>query len=157
MTSKKKFVDLTGAQGRAQYVETIKQILSDGVCPFCTKNFLRYHTRPILRRGKYWLVTENMNPYHGSKNHYLFVSTKHVESPDKLPPQGWGELQGHIRWLKNKYRLPAGSFFMRFGDTRYTGASVAHLHAQLLVGSRRSRGTEPISVVLGHKKKNPRA
>ncbi len=124
MAPQKKFVDLTGAQGRAQYVETIKQIIKDGVCPFCIKHFLKYHTRPILQHGVHWIVTENMNPYNGSKHHFLFVSTRHIESPEGLTSGAFGELQKHIAWLKKKYKLPGGTFFMRFGDTRYTGASV---------------------------------
>ncbi len=148
---------MAGAQGRAAYIETIKKIIKDGVCPFCQKYFLKYHTRPILRRGTHWLVTENANPYRGARHHYLFVCTKHVESPGRLTPRSFGELQSHIRWLQKKYKLPGGTFFMRFGDTRYTGASVAHLHAQLIVGSRKDSRTEPILVVLAHTKKGSRA
>lgn len=155
--AKRKFVDLAGAEGRPQYTKTIQQIIKDGVCPFCSKNFLRYHTRPILRTGKHWLVTENANPYQGSRHHYLFVHTKHVESIATLSPIAFAELKSHIVWLQKKYNLKGGSLFMRFGDTRLTSASVAHVHAQMIVGAPRGKNTEPLAVTLAYKKKGPRA
>jgi diadenosine tetraphosphate (Ap4A) HIT family hydrolase len=152
MAKKKKFVEIRNAGDRSDYVRLLKKIHQDGVCPFCPENF-KYHTKPILRNGKYWLTTENMNPYPGTTHHYLFVHKKHVEMPDRVTPAAWKELQSHIAWLISQKKLPAGGFFMRFGDTRYTGATVAHLHAQLVVGAKRSPKNELLVITLGHKKK----
>lgn len=154
----KKFVNIHAATGRDEYKKILKKIIKDAVCPFCEPHFLKYHTRPVLRKGAHWLVTENMNPYTGTKHHLLLVSRRHVSLPSKLSKEAWVELQTQVKWIEKKYTLPAGALFMRFGDTDYTGASVAHLHANILLGNKSGKGTEPLPVTLGFKKKgSPRA
>ncbi len=153
MNKKKRFVDLKAAEGRNAYAAVIKKIIKDGVCPFCPKYFLTYHTRPILRSSKHWLVTENMAPYTGADHQYLFILKKHFETVTEISETAWKELLLHLRWLVRTYKLPSGGFFMRFGDARYSGASVAHLHAQLVVGTRRYKNAKPITAFLGFAKK----
>ena len=153
MARKKNFVDIQAAGDRVEYATTLRQILKDGVCPFCKEHFI-YHTNPILKEGKFWLVTKNSAPYTGTKIHLLLLHKKHIEHVDRLSPAAWGELLSHLKWISKTYKLPAGSFFMRFGDMRYTGASVTqHLHAQIFVGSPRSKKTFPISPLLGYSTK----
>lgn len=157
MRRKKTYVDIAAAGDRKEYASVLKKITKDGVCPFCPEHF-KYHTKPILRDGKHWIVTENFAPYGGTRHHWLLLHKKHIEHAASATPAAWAELLSHIKWLTKRYKLPAGGFFMRFGDKKYTGASVTqHLHAQLLLGSPRGKHTEPIAVVLSHKKKNPRA
>lgn len=36
-------------------------------------------------------------------------------------------------WAEKKYQIVGGGLAMRFGATRYTGATVCHLHAHLIV------------------------
>jgi ATP adenylyltransferase len=146
--AKKKFVDLDGAGERKEYANVLKKIKKDGVCPFCPENF-KYHTRPILKNGTHWFITENFAPYTGTKHHFLLLHKKHIESTSEISTNSWNDLLLLIKWAIKKYKLPAGSFFMRFGDTRYTGGSVSHLHAQLFVGSPRTKKTYPIAPPLG--------
>ncbi len=150
--TKKKFVHAPNANDRAEYHSVLKKITRDNVCPFCPAHF-KYHTRPILRTGKHWLLTENMSPYEGTKKHFLFIHKKHIETPQKLSAAAWKELLSHLNWVSKKYRLPAGGFFMRFGDMHYTGASVAHLHAQMIIGSKKSKGSFIIGPTLGFGKR----
>lgn len=151
MKRKRLFVDIQAAAGRKEYRAVLKKIIKDGICPFCPENF-KYHTHPILRTGTHWFVTENMAPYPGTRHHFLFVLKKHKEDVSSLTTKEFAELLSHLRWLTKKYTLPAGSFFMRFGDTSYTNASVNHIHAQLILGSARSKKTTKLKVTLGHKK-----
>lgn len=149
---------MQSAQGRGNYAQVLGKIRKKGICPFCEDYFLTYHTKPILRRSANWFVTENFNPYEGTKRHVLFVHRKHIENPKAMSTKAWGELLGHISWVQKKFELPGGALFMRFGDFHYTGASVAHLHANVLCGEKRGAGKDPIAVTLGFKKKkNPRA
>jgi diadenosine tetraphosphate (Ap4A) HIT family hydrolase len=153
MKRKKKFVEITAAKGRPAYQRILREIERDGVCPFCPKHF-KYHPKPILLDGKYWLVTENIAPYEGTKLHLLLLHKKHLEQVGEVSPAAWEELRRLLKKITRKFEIPGGSFFMRFGDKRYTHASVTqHLHAQLLVGVRRSPKTEKIKVTLGYKKK----
>jgi diadenosine tetraphosphate (Ap4A) HIT family hydrolase len=152
MADKKKFVNAQAAQKRAAYKELLERIEGDGVCPFCPDHFER-HTKPILFNGSHWLVTENIAPYEGTHLHLLFLHKKHIEHPGKVTPAAWSELRSLIGKATRKFKMPGGALFMRFGDMRYTGASVAHLHAQLLMGTAESAKTDRIKVTLGHKKK----
>ena len=36
-------------------------------------------------------------------------------------------------WAVQKFELKGGALAMRFGETTYTGASVCHIHAHLIV------------------------
>lgn len=157
--SKKKHIDVKNSVGRADYKKVLKKIKKDKVCPFCLENFLTYHTEPILRQSRHWLITKNFKPYTGSTTHLLFVYTTHIEHISKLTKEGWDDLLRQTRWVSKKFNLKGETFFMRYGDTRYTGASVNHLHAQLISGGTHStKGNAPIKTVIGFgkvKKKPP--
>lgn len=127
----------------------MEQIIADGVCPFCMENFTRYHKKPILRDGTYWVLTQSQWPYKNTKHHFMAVAKKHIESITDLDPRAMGELLEHFQWAAKEYDMPGGAFFMRFGNMKYNGSSVAHLHAQLLQGDCDAPGHEHVRVKLG--------
>lgn len=133
--------------------EVMKKIVRDKVCPFCMKHFLKYHTKPIIKEGEYWVLTENFEPYKGTKHHLLAVSKKHVERFEKLSPAAQAELFSLFGDEVRKRKIPGGAIFMRFGNTDYTGGTVEHLHAQLITGGKRGRGKEPLITYLGYSTK----
>lgn len=111
----------------------MQQIVQDGVCPFCQEHLLKYHPKPILKQGVYWLVTENAFPYGGARVHLLFIHLMHVTLPPTNGDQ-FKELFEMIDWARGKYGILGGTLVMRFGENKYNGASVDHLHAHLVVG-----------------------
>lgn len=131
-----------------EQVALMKKIADDGVCPFCAKYFKKYHPRPIIKETNLWFLTENMSPYEGTKIHLLFVYKKHIMRPSKISPNGWKELHELVRFSIKTYRIEAGAFFMRFGTADYTGSSVQHLHAQLIVGDYKNPKHPPVRVKL---------
>lgn len=140
--------------GTSAYREMLERIIKDGVCPFC-KDFCEgkspiYHPNPILIDRKYWAVTENVRPYEGALLHLLLVAKMHVLYPWQIPQEAWEELQEVLGELANRYSLASGTLFMRFGDTEFTGASVTHFHAQLIVGVSRKAGTDLILAPCGY-------
>lgn len=142
-------VNLSHARTKFQR-DVMKRIQRDGVCPFCMKHFLTYHTKPIIADGTYWVLTENFEPYTGSKHHLLAVSKKHVRHFTELPPRARAELFELFGNEVRRRRIPGGALFMRFGDTNYTGGSVEHLHAQLVSGAKRGKNKEPLITFLGY-------
>ncbi len=130
--------------------DVMKRIVRDKVCPFCTEHFLKYHTKPIIQEGRYWILTENFEPYKGSKHHLLAVVKKHVQHFSELTPVAQAELFKLFGNEARKRNIPGGSIIMRFGDTDYTGGSVGHLHAQLVSGGKRGKGKEPISTYISY-------
>lgn len=137
------------------YRKTLEQIIRDGVCPFCVDfcqgNKPKYHPNPIIIETDWWAVTENMRPYPGSSLHLLLVYKKHVLYPWEIDQKAWNDLRNVMQKLATDYSLTHGTLFQRFGDTEFTGASVTHFHGQLIVGTSRNEGTDPLVVYCGYK------
>ena len=151
----KKEVNIAHARS---HKDVYKKILTDKVCPFCVdfskkREVFEYHKKPAIIHGKHWVVTENFDPYKGTKHHLLFVHRKHIVSFMEIQPPALKEFMEIARHLEKQFSLPAGVFMFRFGDTNYTGGSVNHLHAHFILGAKKS-GTkqEPILVYAGYKK-----
>lgn len=111
----------------------MERIKKDGVCPFCREHFETYHSKPIIFETEHWIVTENAWPYEHTENHFLFVAQKHITLPSTLSKNAWHDLHENIARLEKEYSLERGTLLMRFGDSKATGATVDHLHAQLVV------------------------
>ncbi|MBI2409984.1 HIT domain-containing protein [Candidatus Kaiserbacteria bacterium] len=137
---------------REEYVNALEAILAGGFCPFCEKHLFKHHRRPLIFKGRYWLVTENSWPYEGARLHFLFIARPHIEATEKISTVMWGELQSLYRKLVKKYQLSGATLVIRSGDTRFTGASVNHLHGHVVVGTARTKKTEPIRALIGFKR-----
>ena len=137
---------------RTDYVRTLSSIVAGGFCPFCEEHLFKHHRRPLIYKSQHWLVTENAWPYEGSQFHFLFIARAHVEKTEDLSLAMWTGLHKLYCKLVKRYRFKGTALLMRSGDTKTTGATVNHLHAQLIVGSRRTKKTEPIKALVGFKK-----
>jgi ATP adenylyltransferase len=137
---------------RGDYTEVLKKIASEDICPFCEENLLIHHKKPILFKNKGWIVTTNAWPYAGTKHHFLFITRKHFESAEKATANTWKDLQLAFKKVCKLYGLKGASLVMRSGDTSFTGATVRHLHAQVMVGQKRKTGDVPIMAVVGYKR-----
>lgn len=128
------------------------QIETDGVCPFCADHFKTYHPKPIIRETEYWFLTHNMSPYEGTSQHFLFVyKPAHSTTLAEVVPEAAQDLFALLSWTTDTYAIKGGSFFMRFGNMEWNGSSVAHLHAQLIVGKEKDETAEALRVKLGWK------
>ncbi|MBA3550647.1 hypothetical protein H0W32_00360 [Patescibacteria group bacterium] len=139
----------TQARGDDTYKNIIDKIKEDKVCPFCPEQLALYHKNPIITENDTWLLTKNMYPYKGAKHHFLLIHKKHISSPEELSADAKKDLFDIILWTNRELKIPGGTFFMRYGDTRYTGASVAHLHAQLVSSDPTQEGYEPVLARIG--------
>jgi len=129
-----KLMNIDNARDALQ-IENMKKIEAEGFCPFCPENMEKYHTPPILKTGKYWYVTPNMYPYENTKHHFLFVTTQHLTNTTEVTAEAWTELHEHVEWLITEYKIESSTLLMRSGDMEKNGATVAHLHAQFVVGT----------------------
>lgn len=123
------FVNLQNARPGG-YDKVIADIAEQRVCPFCPDQLANFHKNSIERRG-HWILTDNMYPYKPTKVHKLIIHAEHIEHIADISPEAWQELQEIIKEVHTKSPLPGGTFILRFGETRFTGASVTHLHANL--------------------------
>ena len=132
MTDKQPLLKMEHARVNAQR-KVMQKIIDDGVCPFCEENFEKYHPKPVLFKTKYWIVTENAWPYDMTKNHFLLVyRPKHIDHSSKIEPDGWKDFKEIIERLEKDNGLDSGTFLMRFGNMNTTGATVKHIHAQIV-------------------------
>lgn len=139
----------------ARNEEQLKNMLEAkklGVCPFCPKYFEKFHTAPIIKQTKNWILSNNDYPYGGAKKHVLLVHKKHIENISQISKEASVELFSMASWFIKKEKISGGSFFIRFGDMQFTGATIAHLHAHIVVGEKQNKKTEKLKVPLGFKK-----
>lgn len=127
----KKVVDPRFAKG-GHYKKVIHEIQGEGVCPFCPDTF-KWHTKPILKREGGWLITENFNPYKNARYHFIIVKELHKEQFEDLAPRDWRAVSSLAIWAIKKFKIKGGGFTMRFGETAFTGATVCHIHAHLIM------------------------
>ncbi len=85
-----------------------------------------------------------MYPYKGATHHYLLIHKAHIILPNEMTKKAEHEFFELINWTIQTFKIPGGTFFMRFGNTTYTGASVSHLHAQLVSSNPDQDGYEPV-------------
>ncbi len=132
MNNSEKFVDIENSRPGTHYENVISKIRKDGVCPFCPEQLANYHTNPILRETRHWKATDNMYPYKAARHHVLFIYNKHITHVSEMEDEAWAELFGLYKEEIARRNIEGGTLLFRFGDTRYTGASVGHLHAHLI-------------------------
>jgi len=145
------FVNLDNTRQRSDgvYGKVIEQIKKDAVCPFCPENLAKYHKNPIVIDGKYWLLTNNLYPYEGAKFHALLIHKEHIVLFDQITEEAWSELRAVIKQFTEERNIPGGALVMRFGNPAYTGASVQHLHAQLVSPDGEDKDRKPIVARIG--------
>ena len=133
MSEEKKFV--VPAHSRTQeQSDVLKRIEKSHECPFCEKNLLKEHKRPIIKTGKHWILTLNQWPYNGTQYHFLLIARKHVEKIQEIVPIGAGdELLQLVSFLEVAFSLTSGSLCIRFGDPHLNGGTIHHLHAHIIV------------------------
>lgn len=114
-----------------RYAQVIAGIAQEGVCPFCPEHLKKYH-KPAIEERAHWIVTDNMYPYKPSLHHRLLIHKGHISHFSELSPEAWMELHEIAQTEMKRLSISGGTFVMRFGDARYTGASVSHLHAHIV-------------------------
>lgn len=116
--------------------DELKRIAESKFCPFCSEEYMTTnHPHPIEISTPLWYATKNRWQYDNSGFHYVIIMRRHVANIDEVSPEEWSALKTVVSDLEKKHHLKGATLFMRHGDTRYTGGSVTHLHAQLVSGS----------------------
>lgn len=133
--------------------KVLNKISKDKVCPFCSENLRKFHNQPILKSGKYWILTTNQWPYEHTKHHLLAITKKHVESIDELSPAAAAELFSLLSSAMKKYSIKGGAVGIRFGRISKPASSVDHLHVHLIEPNTDSRAHKDVVFKIS---KNPK-
>lgn len=126
--SKKEFIDPQYAAG--EYRGALEKALTTENCPLCT---LKIHTKPILKEVWGWFITESTWPYEHTRHHFLIISKNHRENFTELGLFDFQAIHALAKWALSAYNIPGGALTLRFGTTRFTGATICHLHFHLIV------------------------
>lgn len=131
--------ELGNARHLAQAVQ-MRYLASLGLCMFCpdqraTARTYGVHPPQPVQEFDHWTVMRNTFPYHHARLHLLAAPHAHVADPAELSPQAWGELRDVLAWTGKHFELRGYGLAMRCGEMRATGATIAHLHAHLLVAA----------------------
>lgn len=129
------------------YKEIMEEMVAEGTCPLCPP--LKWHPHPILEDDGRWFITRNSHPYPNTKFHFLLISKRHIETLSDISPKDLKSILNLAKWATKKYKIKGGGLTMRFGDTLYTGATIKHLHAHLIVPKVENGETLPVRFPIG--------
>lgn len=118
--------------GCEDYKNVLNTIDETNKCPFCPDNF-KYHSKPIILEYNNWIATENSWPYKWSEYHFVFIPREHKTNFEEFSWEDFATLQYLVNFVIKKYNIKWGGICLRFGEQTYTGATVHHLHAHLIV------------------------
>lgn len=110
-----------------------------------------HEDREVLIRGQYWNVFHNEFPYKHTKQHFLLVPRAHHLTLDTMMAGEHAEYGLLLTTIMKQYQLTGCSTFMRIGEMRLTGATVAHIHGHLIAGDVDDPDFEPVKVKLAGK------
>lgn len=113
------------------YDKVIADIAEKNICPFCSDHLATFHPLPRDQR-EFWTLTDNQYPYKPAKHHKLIIHTEHIEHLSQITPEAWRELGEIFQEQVAMNDMTGGVCILRFGDTKYTGGTVSHLHANLV-------------------------
>lgn len=120
---------------REDQKKVMEDIKEDGVCPFCPEHLEKYHKNPILKKGKFWILTDNQWPYEKINHQLLAIYTTHIEHISDMDPEAGKELIELFQEEATKRGIPGGGIAMRFGknpEKGSYGSSVLHIHAHMI-------------------------
>jgi ATP adenylyltransferase len=106
-----------------------------GICLFCPEYLASHPRQRILFSTRHWTATPNEFPYEGTRLHVLLVPHQHasdlLELGDEVRADFWVALAAVAETSELRYY----GLGVRNGECHYTGATISHVHAHVLVGS----------------------
>lgn len=114
-----------------------------GVCLFCPEYLASHPVQRTLFSTRHWTATPNEFPYPGTRLHVLLVPHEHAADLLELSEQARGDFWVALARLAGHYHLQHYGLGVRNGDCRLTGATIAHVHAHVLV-SATGAGAPPV-------------
>ena len=111
------------------------EIANNKHCPFCPEHLDKYHKNPIIKRGRFWTLTENQWPYDKVNHQLLAIYNTHIEHLSEIDDEAGSELINIFKEESKKRNIPGGGIAIRFGRNPEYGTygnSVFHIHAHMI-------------------------
>ena len=112
----------------------MRRLEAAGICLFCPDS-LRDHARQrVAFETAHWAVTPNAFPYAGTRLHLLVVPHRHVNDMLDLGDAALADFWVALRLIRERFELDHYGLGVRNGNCSFTGATIRHVHAHVLVG-----------------------
>lgn len=132
------------SNGRSvEYRRELEEILTAKLCPFCSGGYTWQKDSP-LHQSDDWAVFTNAYPLEGTAYHFMILPKRHLTAVEQFEVGDWRQIHELFCWLINSYRLTGAAIYLRAGEPLVTGATVSHLHWQII------EPAEAVSVNFGH-------
>lgn len=128
----KLFVNIDNTRTSAMR-EKWQKIIDEGIDPFDPKKVTKWIDGEIIMASDHWYAFQNDHPYPGTKYQFVIPTKEFFTDSDQLSKEIILDLFSIVKRLKRKYGIVGGGLSMRFGETKLSGGSVMHMHAQLTV------------------------
>lgn len=134
-----------------EYKALLQKILDSGEDPYDPAIIRegKYHKKPILFEGDFWIVTKNDVPYKNAKKHFLLISKEFCTKKSELSEASKKELDQLSDKIIEDYRIEGGMIGFRFGEAPYSGATVARLHVHIIEPDIDLENYEPVNFKIG--------
>lgn len=132
----------------AEQQARMERLDAAGVCLFCPDGLAGHAGDEVVLRTRHWSVIPNAFPYAGARLHLLLVPDEHAEDLLELSEPARADFWTALAQVRQRYRLTHYGLGSRNGDCRYTGATIAHVHAHVLVGEEQDEEAPPVRMRL---------
>jgi len=112
----------------------MRRLEAAGICLFCPDALRSHAAQQVLFETGHWSVTPNAFPYAGARLHLLVVPHRHVTDLLDLDDAAGADFWAALREIRSRYGLDHYGLGVRNGNCSFTGATIAHVHAHVLVG-----------------------
>ena len=112
----------------------MRRLEAAGTCLFCPASLREHARHEVVIQTRHWAVTPNAFPYQGTKLHLLVVPHRHVNDMLDLDDDSLADFWTALRLVRERYDLGHYGLGVRNGNCSFTGATIAHVHAHVLVG-----------------------
>jgi len=127
----------------AEQLAEMRKLEAAGICLFCPEGLRQHDRQTVLWETSHWTITPNEFPYKGTELHLLLVPRQHANDVLDLDPASQQDFWNALAMVRERFDLRYYGLGIRNGDCKFTGATVAHVHAHVLVASALMQG-EPV-------------
>jgi ATP adenylyltransferase len=118
----------------AEQLAEMERLEAAGICLFCPAALREHARQRVLFETEHWSVTPNEFPYAGTRLHLLVVPHQHVNDMLDLGDAALTDFWAALRTIRESFGLDYYGLGARNGNCSFTGATIAHVHAHVLVG-----------------------
>jgi ATP adenylyltransferase len=111
----------------------MRELEAAGSCLFCPAELDAHPGAAGFLRTAHWTVLPNDFPYQGATLHLLLVPRQHARDLLELDAAARADFFTALEAARDRYGFAHYGLGVRNGECRYTGATIAHLHAHVLV------------------------